>query len=410
MKTSYFLAALFCLACLPFAQAQIDSTLLRRTPLDTLKPTLNMDAVYQRPFIGVGRLPVSLGGYAEVNWQKLATDGVSEGHQFQMRRMTLFVASSIGQRIKFLSETEFEEGGREIAIEFAALDFEFRPLLNLRGGIVLNPIGAFNQNHDGPKWEFTDRPISATQMLPATWSNAGFGLFGKQYSGEWMFGYEAYLTGGFDNSIIENTENRTSLPAAKENGERFEESASGTPLFTGKIAVRHTKIGELGLSYMGGIYNRFEDDGIVLDEKRRCDVLAVDFNTTLPGTRTFITAEWAWVLVDVPATYSQQFGERQRGGFVDIVQPILKRRIFGWENAVLNLACRFEYVDFNVGDFRETGGNISDELWSILPALSFRPSPQTVLRLNYRHLRQRDIFGNPPARTGGFSFGISSYF
>jgi hypothetical protein len=410
MKPSCFFIALFCLACLPFAQAQIDPSLLRRTPADTLKPTLNMDAVYQRPFLGVGRLPVSLGGYAEANWQKLGTDGVSEGHQFQMRRMTLFVASSIGQRVRFLSETEFEEGGREIAIEFAALDFEFHPLLNLRGGIVVNPIGAFNQNHDGPKWEFTDRPISATQMLPATWSNAGFGLFGKQYAGNWMLGYEAYLTGGFDNSIIENTENRTSLPAAKENPERFEESASGKPLLTGKIAVRHTQIGELGLSYMGGIYNRFEDDGIVLDEKRRCDVLAVDFNTTLSGVGTSLNAEWAWVLVDVPDTYSQQFGERQRGGFVDVVQPLLKRRMLGWENAVLNLACRFEYVDFNVGDFRETGGNIGDDLWSVVPAVSFRPSPQTVLRLNYRHLRQRDIFGNPPALTGGFSFGVSSYF
>ncbi|MCU0609428.1 MAG: hypothetical protein MUF22_06665, partial [Chitinispirillaceae bacterium] len=35
------------------------------------------------------------------------TDGVTEGHQFQMRRLTLFVASSIYRRIKFLSEIEF---------------------------------------------------------------------------------------------------------------------------------------------------------------------------------------------------------------------------------------------------------------------------------------------------------------
>jgi len=35
-------------------------------------------------------------------------------------------------------------------------------------------------------------------MLPATWSNVGFGLFGKWYSDNWTFGYEAYLTNGFD--------------------------------------------------------------------------------------------------------------------------------------------------------------------------------------------------------------------
>ena len=51
------------------------------------------------------------------------------------------------RKIKFLSEIEFEEGGEEVAIEFAALDISMHPLLNLRGGIVMNPIGAFNQNH-----------------------------------------------------------------------------------------------------------------------------------------------------------------------------------------------------------------------------------------------------------------------
>ena len=369
-----------------------------------------MDAVYNRPFVTLGKLPVSLGGYMEANWQHLGTDGVSEGHQFQFRRLTLFVASTIGKRLKFLSEIEFEDGTKEISIEFAALDIELHPLLNIRGGMILNPIGAFNQNHDGPKWEFTDRPISATQLLPATWSNAGFGLYGKHYSNDWMFGYEAYLTGSFDNSIIDNSENKTFLPAAKNNSNRFEEVNSGLPLFTGKVAVKNTKVGELGLSYMGGVYNKFQDDGLRIDDKRRVDVFAIDFNSTLPALNTFITGEWAWIKINVPSTFTEQFGNKQQGGFIDIVQPVIKKKILGWQKATLNLACRFEYVDWNVGKFTSTGGNIAEDLWSIMPALSFRPTAQTVLRLNYRHLRQKDLLGNPPAKTGGFSFGVSTYF
>lgn len=390
--------------------AQVDKTLFKKQQQDSISQQLNMDAVYNRPFLNFGKLPVSVGGYAEVNWQHLGTDGVSEGHQFQMRRMTLFVASSISKKIKFLSEIEFEEGGKEIAIEFASLDVEFHPLFNLRGGIIMNPIGAFNQNHDGPKWEFTDRPISATQLLPATWSNTGFGLFGKTYKNNWMFGYELYLSGGFDDTIIDNEEGKTFLPASKENEERFEESASGTPLTTAKIAIRNKKIGEIGLSYMGGIYNTFQDDGIVLDEKRRLQVFAIDYNTTLTKTNTFITGEWAWINVDVPETYTQQYGNKQYGGFLDIVQPVLKQKMLGWDNATLNLACRLEYVDWNVGTFNETGDDIGDDLWSVMPAISFRPSQQTVFRLNYRIQRQRDILNNAPAKLGGFSFGISSYF
>ncbi len=225
-----------------------------------------------------------------------------------------------------------------------------------------------------------------------------------------MFGYELYLTGNFDNSIISNEENKTFLPASKENAERFEETNSGLPLFTGKIAVRNSKTGELGLSYMGGVYNKFTDDGFQLDKKRRVDVFAVDINTTIPKLNTNVTGEWVWILVDVPETYSQQFGSKQQGGFLDLVQPVLKRKIAGWENATFNLACRLEYVDWNVGKFRETGGNIADDLWSIMPAVSFRPTAQTVFRLNYRYQQQRDILGNPPAKTGGFIFGVSSYF
>lgn len=332
--------------------AQVATELLKRIPADSAQ-SLNMDAVYTRPFLGLGKVPVSIGGYAEVNWQHISTDGVSEGHQFQLRRMTLFVSSSISSKIKFLSELEWEEGGKEINIEFAAIDVELNPLLNLRGGIIMNPIGAFNQNHDGPKWEFTDRPISATQMLPATFSNAGFGLYGKMYKADWMIGYEAYLSGNFDNSIIDNSQNKTYLPAAKSNPERFEEINSGIPLLTAKIATRHKKAGEIGVSYMGGIYNKFQDDGLQIDDKRSVRVFALDYNNTLPNLGTFITAEWAWVKVDVPETYTQQYGDRQYGGFIDIVQPVVKRKILSWEKAVVNVACRFEYIDWNVGHFRE---------------------------------------------------------
>lgn len=393
------------------ASAQIDSSLLKRMPVDTTpEKGMNMDAVYNRPFLQVGKTPVAVGGYVEAQYEYIGTDGVTEGHSFKIPRMTLFVASSLHRKIKFLSEIELEEGGKEVSIEFAALDVNFHPLLNLRGGVVMNPIGAFNQNHDGPKWEFADRPIAMTQMLPATWSNVGFGLYGKRYHRNWAFGYEAYLTNGFDEIIISNEENKTFLPAAKLNKGRFEESSNGKPLLTGKIAVRNNKWGEVGFSYMGGIYNKPEDDGIELDDPRRLHVLAVDFNTTLPITKTYIVGEWAQVMVDVPPTYTQQFGNKQWGGFVDFVQPVYRKPMFGFQNAVLNIACRLEYVDWNVGKFTETGESIGDALWAVVPGVSFRPTAQTVFRVNYRHMRQTDILGNPPALTGGIQFGLASYF
>jgi len=383
-----------------------------------------MDAINDRPFLKLGSMPVSIGGYVEADYQYVGTSGITLGNQFQFRRFSLFVSSTIAPHIKFLSEIEYEydptgdpgdaTAGPEFGVEYAALDIEFNPLLNLRGGMILNPIGAFNQNHDGPKYEFTDRPIAMTQMLPDTWNNPGFGLYGKHYSDHWMFGYEFYLTGGFNDSIIDNTEGKTFLPAAKSSITRFATSASGEPLYTGKLSFGNDKIGELGLSYMGGVYNTWQVEGATVDSKRSVNIYDVDFNTTIPRLGTSIMTEWALILVDLPVDYTPEYAHRQYGGYIDVVQPIIKGKIMDWDNATVNIAVRGEYVDYNADNFAATGQREYNDVKSIMPAISFRPTPQTVLRLNYRIETTRDITGNTIGAalgpTRGLSFGISSYF
>ncbi|MFI5171729.1 MAG: hypothetical protein ACHQFW_05025 [Chitinophagales bacterium] len=392
-----------------FVHAQNDSAFFKRTSVDT-PSTLNMDALYNRPFLTLGNFPVAIGGYMEANTQYAVTDGVTDGFSFQFRRMSIFLSSTIGKKLKFLSEIEFEDGGREINIEYAAMDIEFHPLLNLKGGIVLNPIGSFNQNHDGPRWDFIDRPISSTTILPATLSNAGFGLHGKLFKGNWVFGYELYLTNGFNDELISNTENRTSLSAGKSDPEKFEESNSGSPMFTGKIGIRNRMIGELGLSYMSGIYNKWMEDGLILDEKRSVNVFAIDFNTSLINQKLNITGEVAKVFVEIPEFYSPSYGTEQFGFFLDVTGTIIQRKIFDWEGSKINLVARFEYADYNEGTFIETGGNISDHVWAIVPGISFRPVGSTCLRFNYRYQEQTDLLGNPPASTGIIQFGFATYF
>jgi hypothetical protein len=47
---------------------------------------------------------------------------------------------------------------------------------------------------------------------------------------------------------------------------------------------------------------------------------------------------------------------------------------------------------------------------SFVPAISFRPNPQTVLRLNYRYQKQVDLFRNPASYTAGWQLGFATYF
>lgn len=393
-----------------FVFTQTDSAIVKRLPGDTLKTRLNMDAIYNRPFLTAGKLPVAIGGYLEANTQYSGTDGVTNGFAFQMRRMTLFVSSTISRKIKFLSELEFEEGTKEINLEYCAMDLELHPLLNVRSGIIMNPIGGFNQNHDGPRWDFIDRPIEATGIIPSTLSNVGMGINGKYFSHNWIVGYEFYLTNGFNNKVIDNEEGRTSLHAGKENQDKFAESNSGLPLYTGKLAVRNRNVGELGISYMTGVYNKWIKDGIIIDDKRSASVFAIDYNTSLLKNKLNITGEYANVMVDVPGTFTQQYGKKQWGVYTDVVYTVLQQKMFGWEKAKLNIGIRSEYVDYNVGSFTETNTNIGDDIWALTPSIAFRPTGTTVIRFNFRFEKSHDLLNNKASRTNVIQLGFSSYF
>ena len=377
---------------------------------DSIVINMNMDAVYNRPFFNPGKIPVAVGGYLEANTQYQSVNGSSDGFSFQMRRLTLMLSSTIASRIKFLSEIEFEDGSKEIEVEYCAADFEFDPIFNLRGGIILNPIGAYNQNHDGPRWEFIDRPISAKKIIPTTLSSVGIGAHGKKYMHNWVVGYEIYLTNGFDDAIINNDEGRTSLHEGDESPDKFEESYSGLPMTTAKLAIRNRNIGEVGLSYMTGVYNKWKLNGDVIDAKRTANVIAVDFNLSFLANRLNIVGEVARVNVVLPDSVGQQYGNKQWGGYTDVVFTLMQRRICGWNNSKLNIGTRIEYDDFNEGYFDGTSTKKGDDVTAIVPFVSFRPAGTTVIRLNYRIESYNNLYNTETTRVEAIQFGLSTYF
>ena len=386
----------------------ISQFLIAQNP-DSLEIT-NKDALYQRPFIYEGQsanLTAAVGGYLEANTNYFSTEGISEGFSMEMRRFNMFFYSTIKERIKFLSELEFGHGTDEIELETALLDFELHPSLIFRAGIVLVPIGYFNQNHDSPKWEFIDRPLVSTNLIPSTYSDVGFGFHGTIPLRKSAFTYEFYIINGLQEGIIANTENRTWLAAGKGEG-RFAEDNNGIPAFTSRLAFKKRKFGEIGISGYFGSYNVFKRDGLTIDEKRNLFITAIDCNISIKNL-TWL-GELAYIRADIPSDLGQNFGDVQLGFHTDLIHPIWKGSLFRWQDVILNLAFRFEYIDYNIGEFRETGKNIYDHLYSIMPGVGLRFSPNTIIRMNYRYQWDTDLIGNPPLNTAGFQFGFASYF
>jgi hypothetical protein len=84
--------------------------------------------------------------------------------------------------------------------------------------------------------------------------------------------------------------------------------------------------------------------------------------------------------------------------------------VLGVRSATVNAALRVEYVDYHVGTFSATGRTIRDDVFALVPGLSFRPTAGTVFKANYRRHWTRDLLGNPTARLGGYQIGIATYF
>src|SRR5215831_20189853 len=89
----------------------------------------------------------AIGGYGELTYNKLeGTPAIVD-----LRRLVLYVGHRFSDRFRFVSEIEVEhavssaDDRGEVEIEQAYLDWSISPRLNLRGGLVLMPVGIINQ-------------------------------------------------------------------------------------------------------------------------------------------------------------------------------------------------------------------------------------------------------------------------
>ncbi len=394
------------LAFTPAAAAQEPDTTTPRRIRARVDSMPVQGGIYNRPFVAsVNR--TAIGGYVEANTNYFREEGISDGFSMELRRFNIFLFSSLGSRIRFISELEFEHGTEEINLETALLDFVVNPSFVLRGGVILPPLGAFNVNHDSPRWDFVDRPLVSTEIIPATLSEVGFGVHGRLFPPGFTVTYDAYLTNGLDDGVILNDAGRTRLASGKGEGIVSADN-NGRPAVSGRLGFQRSNLGEVGLSYYGGTYNTFRVDGLDVDDPRGVSLAALDFNTEISSVS--VRGELAFAWIDVPDDLLELFGDRQWGFHLDAVVPLFRPRIQGLADPVVSAAARLERVDFNRGRFSSTGDPIGDEIDAVTLGLSFRPVAGTVLKADYRYESIRDLVGNEPAKRAGFQFGLATYF
>ncbi len=123
--------------------------------------------IYARPFVKAPK--TILGGYIDFTLTKCDNGGARDCDPksgFDQERFVPFFYSQVTDRLSVAAELEVEHGGPQgnqsdgdIKMEFATMDYRFNDAFNLRGGIILVPMGRFNLIHDSPLNDLPLRPM-----------------------------------------------------------------------------------------------------------------------------------------------------------------------------------------------------------------------------------------------------------
>ncbi len=352
---------------------------------------------FDRPYLTrlFGR--TAIGGYAEAHARVDRVDGATEEAGFNLKRWNLFTATQVSDFVRIGAELEFEDGGQEIVLEYAAIDVGIHPSLTVRAGMLLAPLGRFNISHDSPRNEFTDRPLVSTELLGVPLSEPGLGVLGIfGLGGASRVTYEVYAVNGFGDGIVERSPDGTRIQAGRHN---FEDN-NNAPSIVGRVAFSPRVGHEVGLSTHYGAYNVFVLDGVTVDERRDVAILALDAEASVAGVR--FQGEAALVRVDIPAGLTGLYASRQRGAYVQAVRPIARAVLPTMPNSSLSAGVRFDVVDFDTGI-------PGDGVRQLTLGLVFRPTADTAVKLDYARGRARDRFNNP-SEHAGVQLSVATYF
>lgn len=383
--------------------------------------------IYAKPFLSMPK--ATIGGYADVMYNILSRQNLDNPsrNSFGQQRLVPFIYADITDRVKFATEIEIERGGTNspqgdgsIQVEFAQMDYLVNEAINLRGGILLMPVGKFNLLHDSPLNDLVDRPMVSRLIIPSTWFEAGAGIYGTVYPTSLSkIDYEVYAVNG----VSQTAGNITDLGVRSARGS-VSRDRDDNKAVVGRLAISPMLgIEVAGSAYHGQYKPSFGDIG-----SGWLSIYAVDW--TLQRGPFELIGEAALSRISNNKTAAAPI-VGPAGMFGYYVQanyhfmPELLRRLapshFG-EGSTFTFTLRWEQIDTDTDNrtLALSNGN-RRELDRLTVGLNYRPIEDLVFKFNWQYNTQNDNargivpagdLGNAASRMDGdgFLMQMATYF
>lgn len=218
---------------------------------------------------------LSIGGYAQIDFNQPVNEGKHSNAKLDVHRMILLFGYQFSEKTKFVTELEIEHV-KEVYVEQAFVNHEILPWLNLRGGLMLVPMGIINEYHEPPTFNGVERPNLDSKIVPSTWREIGFGFTGRIDNASLK--YQLYAMNGFngydDGGIFRGTD------GYRKGRQKGAESFMSSPTLATKIDYYGIPGLKLGLSTYNGksqssLYNGLDKDDVAGEAKADSSVIGI---------------------------------------------------------------------------------------------------------------------------------------
>lgn len=330
--------------------------------------------VVDNPF-GFGN--VSVGGYVDMEYH----DFEDTESTFRQHRWIINIGAQPHEQIRFNSELEIEYGGPdtaasdgEVKVEQAYVDFLMEDWVNLRAGAVLAPFGRYNLYHDSDLQDLTDRPLLARDIVPTTWTEAGYGFFGEfdPIIGDYedlLINYELYAVNGLDAGFSD-----TGLRGARNS---LKTDNNDNKAIVGRVGFSPFIGQEIGVS---GYYGEYDNEDFISG-------VALDSFWTM-GPLELVTEYARFDVQEDTPTSARDLPNFLQGAYVQLNYhfwpEFLDDTVLGrkFDHPTFTLVGRYDWAeiddDGNDADF----GNNEETRYTI--GLNYRPIDNFVVKFEYQ--------------------------
>ena len=318
---------------------------------------------------------LSIGGYGELlyqNFDRERDNGTTSGKTdtVDVLRGVVYFGYKFSDRWLLNTEIEYEHAGSEVAVEFAYVDHLWRPAANVRGGLVLIPMGFLNELHEPTVFLGARRPDVEQVLLPSTWREVGAGLFGDLGP----FTYRTYLVTGLRGAGF----TAAGLRGGRQKGNqaKAEDFAwTGRLDFTGIPGVligTSAYLGDSGQD-LGPAVGTQIVEGHLEWRWRGLEARALGVQASLDDVAALNRA--------LNLTGTQSVGEKLRGGYLQLGYDVLAGR------GAQSLTPYARWESYNTQDEVPAGfrANPANDVESLTLGVAWKPIDQLTLKVDHQN-------------------------